>query len=45
MYLLQNGNLKVEGCLLRMCGHEEWKPVNVMFNDDGTRTATLKEII
>ena len=45
IYLLQNGNLKVEGCLLRMCGHEEWKPVNVMFNDDGTRTATLKEII
>ena len=45
MYLLQNGNLKVEGCLLRMCGHEEWKPLNVMFNDDGTKTATLKEII
>ena len=45
MYLLQNGNLKVEGCLLRMCGHEEWKPLNVTFHDDGTRTATLKEII
>ena len=45
IYLLQNGNLKVEGCLLRMCGHEEWKPLNVTFNDDGTRTVTLKEII
>ena len=24
LYILDNGNLKVEGCLLRICGHEEW---------------------
>jgi len=41
--LLQNGNLKVEGCLLRMCGHEEWRPLNVTFNEDGSRQALLKE--
>ena len=41
--LLQNGNLKVEGCLLRMCGHEEWKPLNVTFNEDGSRQVLLKE--
>ena len=23
-YILENGNLKVEGCFLRICGHEEW---------------------
>ena len=24
LYILENGNLKVEGCFLRICGHEEW---------------------
>ena len=24
LYILDNGNLKVEGCFLRICGHEEW---------------------
>ena len=43
IYLLQNGNLKIEGCLLRMCGHEEWKPITVTFNDDGTKKVELKE--
>ena len=43
IYLLQNGNLKIEGCLLRMCGHEEWKPIIVTFNDDGTKKVELKE--
>jgi len=44
IYLLQNGNLKIEGCLLRMCGHEEWKPIIVTFNDDGTKKVELKGI-
>ena len=43
LYLLDNGNLKVEGCVMRMCGHEEWKPMTVSFNDDGTMTAKLKK--
>ena len=42
LYLLDNGNLKVEGCVMRMCGHEEWKPMTVSFNDDGTMSAKLK---
>ena len=45
IYLLQNGNLKIEGCLLRMCGHEEWKPITVTFNEDGTKKVELKENI
>tara|TARA_B100000965_G_scaffold386534_1_gene388888 strand:- start:303 stop:752 length:450 start_codon:yes stop_codon:yes gene_type:complete len=24
LYILDNGNLKVEGCFLGICGHEEW---------------------
>ena len=24
LYILDNGNLKVEGCFLRICGHEVW---------------------
>ena len=43
IYLLQNGNLKIEGCLMRMCGHEEWKPITIKFNDDGTKKVELKE--
>ena len=41
--LLDSGNLKVEGCLLRLCGHEEWKPMEVAFNEDGSRSAKIKE--
>jgi len=43
LYLLDSGNLKVEGCLLRLCGHEEWKPMEVAFNEDGSRSAKIKE--
>ena len=44
LYLLDNGNLKVEGCLLRVCGNEEWKPMDVIINEeDGTRSAVLRE--
>ena len=44
LYLLENGNLKGEGCLLRVCGHEEWKPMDVIINEeDGTRSAVLRE--
>ena len=42
IYLLENGNLKVEGCLLNVCGHEEWKPLNVTLNDDGTMNFELR---
>jgi len=42
LYLLDNGDLKVEGCVMRMCGHEEWKPMTVSFNDDGTMSAKPK---
>ena len=43
LYLLDSGNLKVEGCLLRLCGHEEWKSMEVPFNEDGSQSAHTKE--
>jgi len=42
IYLLDNKNLKVEGCLMRLCGHEEWKPLIVSIDSDGSRNAVLK---
>ena len=43
LYLLDDGTLKVEGCLISICDHEIWQPLVVTINEDGTRTAeTLK---
>lgn len=40
--LLSNGNLLVEGCLLFICDQEEWLPLDVTLNPDGSRNATLR---
>ena len=42
IYLLNNKNLKVEGCLMRICGNEEWRPLIVTYDSDGSRNAVLK---
>jgi len=42
LYLNDNGILKVEGCLAFMCDGEEWQPLTVKFNEDGTKEAILK---
>ena len=39
LYLLDDGTLKVEGCLMNICDHEIWQPLVVIINEDGTRTA------
>ena len=39
LYLLEDGTLKVEGCLMGICDHEIWQPLVVTINEDGTRTA------
>ena len=39
LYLLDDGTLKVEGCLMGICDHEIWQPLVVTINEDGTRTA------
>jgi uncharacterized protein (DUF2147 family) len=39
LYLLDDGTLKVEGCLISICDHEIWQPLVVTINEDGTRTA------
>ena len=38
--MLENGNLLVEGCLLFVCDGEEWLPLTVTINPDGSRQAT-----
>ena len=40
--LLDNGNLRVEGCVLFICGGDEWQPLTVKINLDGSRTVVLK---
>ena len=40
--LLENGNLLVEGCLLFICDEEEWFPLEITVNPDGSRQATFK---
>ena len=42
LYLSQDGILKVEGCLAFICDGEEWQPLIVRVNEDGSREAILK---
>ncbi|HAH67907.1 MAG TPA: hypothetical protein DCL68_05190 [Gammaproteobacteria bacterium] len=42
IYLKEDGNLKVEGCLAFICDDEEWLPLVVTIKDDGTKEASLK---
>ena len=40
--ILENKNLKVEGCVMRICGNEEWRALNVSIDEDGSKSAVLK---
>ena len=42
LYLNQDGILKVEGCLAFICDGEEWQPLIIKINEDGSREALLK---
>ena len=42
LYLAQSGILKVEGCLAFICDGEEWQPLIVKTNEDGTQEDVLK---
>lgn len=42
LYFLENGNLKVEGCMMGICDYEEWLPLNVSISEDGSVVAELK---
>ena len=42
LHLKEDGNLEVEGCLAFICDSEEWLPLVVTINDDGTKEASLK---
>lgn len=42
--LLENGNLSVEGCVLFLCDGEEWQPLEVTLDPDGSRKAKPKKL-
>jgi uncharacterized protein (DUF2147 family) len=42
LHLKEDGSLEVEGCLAFICDSEEWLPLVVTINDDGTKNASLK---
>ena len=42
LYLNQDGVLKVEGCLAFICDGEDWQPLIVKINEDGSREAIFK---
>tara|TARA_B100002019_G_scaffold83567_1_gene72128 strand:+ start:1695 stop:2177 length:483 start_codon:yes stop_codon:yes gene_type:complete len=42
LYYKPSGNLKVEGCLRSFCRGEEWQPLVIEINDDGTIEAKIK---
>tara|TARA_B100000965_G_scaffold397621_1_gene414421 strand:+ start:400 stop:882 length:483 start_codon:yes stop_codon:yes gene_type:complete len=42
LHLREGGNLEVEGCLAFICDSEEWLPLVLTINDDGTKEASLK---
>ena len=42
LYLNQDGILKVEGCLAFICDGEEWQPLMIKINEDGSREAVPK---
>jgi len=44
LHRLDNGNLRVEGCILFICDGDEWRPLTVTINPDGSHTAVLKNI-
>ena len=44
LYLSDDGILRVEGCLAFICNGEDWRPLDVITNEDGTREAVLRKI-
>jgi len=42
LYYKPSGNLKVEGCLRSFCRGEEWQPLVIEINDDGTMEVKIK---
>ncbi len=42
IYLLDDGNLRVEGCIFFICDGEEWKPLIDTLNSDDSYSVRLK---
>tara|TARA_B110000495_G_C22946602_1_gene554170 strand:+ start:425 stop:907 length:483 start_codon:yes stop_codon:yes gene_type:complete len=42
LYLNDNGILRVEGCVAFICDGEDWRPLEVTINEDGSKEAVLK---
>ena len=44
LYLNDDGILRVEGCVAFICDGEDWRPLEVTINEDGTKNAVLKKV-
>ena len=44
LYLNDDGILRVEGCVAFICDGEDWRPLEVIINEDGTKNAVLRKI-
>jgi len=44
LYLNDDGILRVEGCVAFICDGEDWRPLEVTINEDGTKNAVLRKI-
>lgn len=44
LYLNDDGILRVEGCVAFICDGEDWRPLEVTINEDGTKNAVLRKV-
>jgi len=44
LYLSDDGILRVEGCVAFICDGEDWRPLEVTINEDGTKNAVLRKV-
>ena len=44
LHLNDDGTLRVEGCLAFICDGENWRPLDIIINEDGTKEGVLRGV-
>jgi len=44
LHLRHDGTLRVEGCLAFICDGENWQPLDITINEDGTKEGVLRKV-
>ena len=44
LHLNDDGTLRVEGCLAFICDGENWRPLDIIINEDGTKEGVLRRV-